>query len=188
VPLIRDTARLHLAAAAGDHVVDSGGGQRRPVVNSQLQQRPLRPSMPRTDPAVPVEAVGIAIADLDARLLVADTPWPWPDVSRFAKRRAAAPGASQDLLGVLLHAHEVRPRSFASMSAFSAPSRYANSRPGSSGVDQETLDLASSSSRAAPKARVWRRRPAKGGDRREWRAGERAWPLRVIYSAARARL
>lgn len=82
----------------------------------------------------------------------------------------------------------VRPRSFASMSAFSAPSRYANSRPGSSGVNQETPGPRFELTPGGAEGTGVTTAPRQGGDRRERRAGERAWPLRVIYSAARARL
>jgi hypothetical protein len=54
-----------LPAAAGDHLVDAGGGQRLPVVHAQPQLRPPGLRVPGASPQVPVQAPGGLVADLD---------------------------------------------------------------------------------------------------------------------------
>jgi hypothetical protein len=60
-----------LAAAAGDHLVDTGSGQRFPVVDSEPQLRTAGLGVPGPGSQVPVEAAGCLVADLDDAVLAA---------------------------------------------------------------------------------------------------------------------
>ena len=52
-------------AAAGDHLVDAGGGQRLPVVHAQPQLQPPGLPVPGAGADIPVQAPGRLVADPD---------------------------------------------------------------------------------------------------------------------------
>ncbi len=60
-----------LPAAAGDHLVDAGGGQRLPVAGSEPQLGPPGLGVPGAGAQVPVQAAGCLVADLDDPVLAA---------------------------------------------------------------------------------------------------------------------
>jgi hypothetical protein len=63
-----------LAAAAGDHLVDTGSGQRFPVVDPEPQLRTPGLGVPGPGLQVSVEAAGCLVADLDDAVLAALAP------------------------------------------------------------------------------------------------------------------
>jgi len=67
--VVPEPVRVHLhpalSAAAGDQLVDPGGGQRPPVVDAQRQLRAVRLAVPGAGPQVAVQAAGGLVADLD---------------------------------------------------------------------------------------------------------------------------
>jgi hypothetical protein len=72
VPLpVRERSHVGLAAAAGGHLIDVGGGQRLPVAGSKPQLRPPGPGVAGAGAQVPVEVPG-GLADLDDPVLAAD--------------------------------------------------------------------------------------------------------------------
>jgi hypothetical protein len=80
---VRVGVHCALAAAAGDHLVDAGGGQRLPVVHAQPQLRPPGLRVPGAGAQVPVQAEGGLVADLDdpgLAALAADGDLPLPQV------------------------------------------------------------------------------------------------------------
>src|SRR5271166_5901004 len=88
--VVPEPVRVHghaaLAAAAGDHLVDTGGGQRLPVVHAEPQLGPPGLGVPVPGPQVPVQAAGCLVADLDDAVLAAlaadgDLPLPQVDVA-----------------------------------------------------------------------------------------------------------
>jgi hypothetical protein len=78
-----------LPAAAGDHLVDAGGGQRLPVAGSQPQLRPPGLRVPGAGAQVPVQAPRGPVADPDDPVLAAlaaDSDLPLPQVDVTALR------------------------------------------------------------------------------------------------------
>ena len=67
--MVPEPVRVHvhpaLAAAAGDDLVDAGGGQRPAVVLAEPQLGPVRLGVPGAGPQVAVQAAGRLVADLD---------------------------------------------------------------------------------------------------------------------------
>jgi hypothetical protein len=68
---VRVQAESALPAAAGDHLVDAGGGQRLPVAGSEPQLGPPGLGVPGAGPLVPVQAPGGLVADPDDPVLAA---------------------------------------------------------------------------------------------------------------------
>jgi hypothetical protein len=62
---VRVGVHAALAAAAGDHLVDAGGGQRLPVAGAEPQLRPPGLRVPGPGAEVPVQAPGCQVADPD---------------------------------------------------------------------------------------------------------------------------
>src|SRR5271165_6315498 len=88
---VRVSVHCALAAAAGDHLVDAGGGQRLPVVHAEPQLGPPGLGVPDPGQQVPVEAAGCLVADpVDPGLaaLAADGDLPLPQVDVAAARVA----------------------------------------------------------------------------------------------------
>jgi hypothetical protein len=86
---VRERVHAALLAAAGDHLVDPGGGQRLPAARAQPQLRPPRLSVPGPGPQVPVQAPGRLVADPDDAVhpaLAADGDLPLPQVDVTAPR------------------------------------------------------------------------------------------------------
>jgi hypothetical protein len=80
---VRERVHADLAAAADNHLVDAGGGQRLPVAHAQPQLGPLGVGMPGAGAEVPVQAAGGLVADLDDPVLAAlavDDELPLPQV------------------------------------------------------------------------------------------------------------
>jgi len=65
---VPEPVRVHLdpalPAAAGDQLVDPGGGQRPPVTGAQRQRRAVHLGVPGAGPEVAVQAAGSLVADL----------------------------------------------------------------------------------------------------------------------------
>ena len=83
---VRVGVHAALASAAGDHLVDAGGGQRLPVARAQPQLRPPRLPVPGAGAEVPVQAPRRLVAYLDDPVLAAlaadgDLPLPQIDVA-----------------------------------------------------------------------------------------------------------
>ena len=76
---VRVQVHAALLAAAGDHLVDVGGGQRLPVARAQPQLRPPGLRVPGPGADVPVQAPGCLVADPD-------------DPGRTCARRRPGPG------------------------------------------------------------------------------------------------
>jgi hypothetical protein len=68
---VRVGVHAALAAVAGDHLVDAGGGQRLPVADVQPQLRPPGLPVPGAGADVPVQAPGGLVADPDDPVLAA---------------------------------------------------------------------------------------------------------------------
>ena len=88
---VREGVHAALPAAAGDHLVDAGGGQRFPVVHAQPQLGPPGLPVPGSGAQVPVQAEGGLVADLDdpgLAALAADGDLPLPQVDVAVPRVA----------------------------------------------------------------------------------------------------
>ena len=80
---VREGVHTALAAAAGDQLVDPGGGQRLPVAGPELQLGPPGLRVPGAGADVPVQAPGGLVADPDdpgLAALAADGDLPLPQV------------------------------------------------------------------------------------------------------------
>jgi hypothetical protein len=83
---VRPGIHAALVAAAGDQLINPGGGQRFPVVDPEPQLVPPGLGVPGAGLQVPVEAPGGLVADLDDAVLAAlasdgDLPLPQVDVA-----------------------------------------------------------------------------------------------------------
>ena len=83
--VVPEPVRVHghvaLAAAAGDQLINPGGGQRLPVIDPEPQLVPPGLGVPGTGPQVPVQAPGGLVADPDDPVLAAlaaDCDFPLP--------------------------------------------------------------------------------------------------------------
>ena len=88
--MVPEPVRVHrhaaLAAAAADHLVNTGSSQRLPVVHAQPRLVPPGLGVPSAGTEVPVQAAGRLVADLDDAVLAAlaadgDLPLPQVDVA-----------------------------------------------------------------------------------------------------------
>ena len=97
---VRVDVHAALAAAAGGHLVDAGGGQRLPVAGSEPQLGPPGLGAPGAGAQVPVQAPGGLVADLDDPILAAlaanhKLPLPQVDVTAAQAGHLGQPDAGR---------------------------------------------------------------------------------------------
>ena len=97
---VREGVHAGLAAAAGGHLVDAGGGQRFPVAGSEPQLGPPGLGVAGAGAQVPVQAPGGLVADLDDPVLAAlaadrELPLPQVDVTAAQGGQLGQPDAGR---------------------------------------------------------------------------------------------